>query len=74
MSQSSTGFPGGSVVKSLPANAEDTGDSGSNPGLGRTPGEGNGNMVQDLCLENPMDRGGYSPWGRKEWDTTEQLN
>ena len=69
--QSSTGFPGGSVVKSLPANAGDTGDEGSNPGSGRTPGEGNGSMFQYLCLENPRDRGGYSPWGCKELDTTE---
>ena len=73
-SQLSTGFPGGSVVKSLPASTGDTGDTGSNPGLGRTPGEGNVNMFQDLCLENPVDRGGYSPWGRKESDTTERLN
>ena len=50
------GFPGGSVVKKkkkLPANA---GDVGSIPGLGRPPGEGNGNPLQYSCLENPMDR------------------
>ena len=35
----------------------DTGDEGSNPGSGRTPGEGNGSMFQYLCLENPMDSG-----------------
>ena len=40
------GFPGGAVVKSLPTNAGDTGDSGSNPGQGRSPGEGNGNSLQ----------------------------
>ena len=48
------GFPGGSVVKNLTAN---TGDTGSVPGLRRSPGEGNGNPVQYSFLENPMDRG-----------------
>ena len=48
------GFPGGSVVKNLPANA---GDVDSIPGSGRSPGEGNGNPLQYSCLENPMDRG-----------------
>ena len=47
------GFPGGSAVKNLPANA---GDMGSIPGSGRSPGEGNGNLLQYSCLENPMDR------------------
>ena len=47
-------FPGGSVVKNLPANVEDT---GSIPGLGRCPGEGNGKPFQYSCLENFMDRG-----------------
>ena len=42
-------FLGGSMVKNLPANA---GDAGSIPGLGRSPGEGNGNSL----LGNPMDR------------------
>ena len=50
------GFPGGSVVKNLPANAGDIGDTGSIPGLGRSPGEGNGNLFQCSCLENSMDR------------------
>ena len=51
------------------------GDPGSIPGLGRSPGEGNGNPLQYTCLENPMDGGalGYSPWGCKGSDTTEQL-
>ena len=44
-------------VHNLPANAGDTGDPGSIPGLGRSPGEGNGNLVQYSCLENPMKRG-----------------
>ena len=47
------GFPGGSVVKNLPANA---GDVGLIPGSGRSPGEGNGNPFQYPCLQNPMDR------------------
>jgi len=50
------GFPGGSVVKNLPAI----------PGWGRAPGGGNGNPLQYSCLENPQDRGGYSPQGRQE--------
>ena len=50
------GFPGGSVVKNSPANAGDTGDTGSIPGLGRSPGEGNGNLLQSSCLGNSMDR------------------
>jgi len=37
----------------------DAGDLGSIPGLGRSPGEGNGNPLQDYCLENPMDRGAW---------------
>jgi len=51
------GFPGDSVVKSLPANAGDAGDVSSVPGLGRSPGEGNGNPLQCSCLGNPMVRG-----------------
>ena len=50
------GFHGGSVVKNPPANA---GDSGSTPGSGRSPGEGNGSPLQYSYLGNPMDRG---PW------------
>jgi len=45
-------FPGGSVVKNLPANA---GDLSLIPGSGRSPREGNGNPLQCSCLENPMD-------------------
>ena len=47
------GVSGGSVVKNPPANA---GDTGLMPGLGRSPGEGNGNPHQYSCWENPMDR------------------
>ena len=45
--------------KNLPANAWDPGDLGSIPGLGRSPGEGNGNLLQYSCLGNPMDRGAW---------------
>ena len=48
------GFPGGSAAKIPPANA---GDNGLIPGLGRSPGEGNGSLLQYSCLRNPMDRG-----------------
>ena len=44
---------GGSVVKNLPTNAGDTGDTGSIPGSGKSPGEGNGNLLQYSCLEIP---------------------
>ena len=44
------------VVKTLPANAGDIRDAGLTPGTGRSPGEGNGNLLQDSGLENPMDR------------------
>ena len=56
-------FPGGSVVKNLPANA---GDAGSIPGLGRSPKEGNGNPLQ-LPGRSHGQRSltGYSPWGHK---------
>ena len=50
------GFPGGSEVKASACNA---GDLGSIPGLGRSPGEGNGNPFQYSCLENPIDRGAW---------------
>ena len=45
------------VVNRLPANAEDLRDVGFIPGLGRSPGRENGNILQYSCLENPMDRG-----------------
>ena len=48
------GFPGGSVVKNLPAN---TGDMDSIFGWGRSPEEGHDNPLQYSCVENPMDRG-----------------
>ena len=48
------GFPGGSVIKKLPASA---GDVDFIPGLGGSPGEENGNLLSYSCLGNPMDRG-----------------
>ena len=53
------GFPGGTVVKNLPANAGDAEDMGSIPVSGRSPGEGNGNPLQYSCLENLMDGGAW---------------
>ena len=50
------GFPGRSEGKARVCNA---GDSGSIPGLGRSPGEGNGSLLQYSCLENPLDRGAW---------------
>ena len=41
------------------ASVYNAGDPGSIPGLGRSPGEGNGNPLQDYCLENPIDRGAW---------------
>ena len=63
------GFPGGSVVKNLPGNAE---DAGLISGSGSSPGGGNGNPLQYSCLGNPMNRGTwwatvYSPWVAKSW-------
>ena len=50
------------------------GDVGLIPGLGRSPGEGNGYPLQYSCLENPMDLGAWRAlWGRKESDTTDWL-
>ena len=53
---------------------QETADSGSIPGSGRSPGGGNDNSLQYFCLDNSMDRGAcgdYHPWGRKKSDTTE---
>ena len=68
------GFPCGSGVKNLPANARDV---GLIPEEGRSPGEGNGNLLQYSCLGNPMDRGAW--WTTvhgvaKELDITYRLN
>ena len=66
--------PGGSAVKNLLANA---GEVGVIPGSGRSPEEGSGNPHHYSCLGKPYGQrslAGYSPWGCKESDTTEQLN
>ena len=68
------GFPGGSDSKESACNA---GDMGLIPGLGRSPGGGHSNPLQYSCLENPHGQRnleGYSPWGRRESDTTERLS
>ena len=64
-----------SQVKNPPVNAGDTEDSGWIPGSGRSPEEGNGNRLQYSSLGNYGQRNlaGYSPWCRKELDTTKQL-
>ena len=59
------------------ASAYNAGDPGSIPGLGRSPGEENGNPLQYSCLENPMDREAWQATvheGCKESDTTERLH
>jgi len=67
------GFPGGTAVKNPPANVRDT---GLIPGLGRSPGVGNGNPLQYSCLGNSMDRGTWQTTvhGVTESDTTERLS
>ena len=68
------GFPHSLVSKESVCNA---GDPVSIPGSGRSPGEGNGNLLQYCCLENPMDKGSWQATGHglaKELDRTERLN
>ena len=70
----SLGFPGGSEGK---ASASNAGDLGSISGWGRSPGEGNGNLLHYSCLENPTD--GEAWWAtvtksHKESDTIERLH
>ena len=60
------GFPGGSVVENPPASTRDTGDAGSIPGWGRSPGGGNGNPLQYSCLKHPRHR-------RVWWATVHRL-
>ena len=65
------------MLKNPPATARDTGDASSIPGLGRSPGEGNGNPLQDSCLGNPMGRRGWQATfhgGHKQSDTTEHTH
>jgi len=51
------GSPGASAVKNLPVSTGATGDDGSVPGSGRSPGGGNGNLIQYSCLENSINEG-----------------
>ena len=65
------GFPGGSDGKESASHA---GDLGSVPGLGRSPGEGNGNPLQYSYLENSMDRGAWQAMGHGVAKSGTQLN
>ena len=58
------------MAKESACNAVKTGDSGSIPGLGRFPGERNGNSLQYPCLQSPMDRGDW--WATVQWVTKSQ--
>ena len=66
------------MVKNPPANAGDESDVDSIPGLGRSPGGGNGNPLQYSCLGNPVDRGakgaGVHRVTKSRADTNEQLS
>ena len=67
-------FPGGAAVRNLPVNP---GDTSLSPGSGRSPGGGNGNLLQYSCLENVMDRGAL--WATvhrvtKSWTQLKRLN
>ena len=70
------GFPGGSAVENLPANARHKGNMSLIPGLERSPGVGNENTLQYSCLGNAKDKGAW--WaivhGVSELNTTEQLS
>ena len=71
------GFPGGSVIKNLPATAGDTGNTSSIPGLERSTGEGNSKPLQYSCQHNSMDRGAWQATvqgGHKELEMIERLN
>ena len=65
------------MVKNLPANTGDAGDLSSIPGSGRSPGGGNGNPAPVFVprkFHGQRSLEGYSPWGRKESDTTENTH
>ena len=65
------------MAKIPPAIMGDARDEDSIPGSGRSPGGGNGTLLQYSCLENPHGQkslAGYSPWGHEELDPTEQLS
>ena len=71
-------LPGWPTSKESSCNAGDAGDTGSIPGSGRSPGRGDGNPLQDSCLENPMDRGAWratvhevtKSWTQLKWLST----
>ena len=65
------------MVKNPPANVGSTRDTGLIPGSGRSPGVGNGNLLQYSCLENSMDRRSlvaYNPWGPKESEVSKHTH
>ena len=65
------------MIMNLPANAGDSEDSGSIPGLGRSHGVGNCNLLQYSCLGNPMDRGAWRATVHgvaKSWTLLKQLS
>ena len=65
------------LLKNIPANAGDTRITALIPGLGRSPGKGSSNPLQNSWLENPIGQRslvGYSPWGHKESDATDLLD
>ena len=68
------GFLDGSAVKNLPANAGDARDTGSIPGLGKSPRVGNGNPLQYSCLEDFMDRGAWWATGHGVTESRTQLS
>ena len=70
------GFPSGTVIKNCMPMQEMPRDEGSIPGVGRSPGEGNGDHSSILAWEIHGQRSlaGYSPWCRKESGITEQQN
>ena len=71
-------FPGGARGEGSTCQYRRHRDTGLIPGLGRSPGEGDGNPLQYSCLENSMDSGAwwatYSPCGCKELDTSEHAH
>ena len=65
------------VLKNLTASVGDIRDAGLIPGLGRSPGGGHGNPIQDSCLENPMDRGAWLAMVQriaKSWTRVKRLS
>ena len=64
------------LKKNMPAVAGDSGDAGLIPGLGRSPGGGNGNLLQYSCQENPVDRGAWQATVRgvaKSWTSLSNI-